>query len=123
MKATGTTYSTTEIVEACGLTYRQVDFMVRTGALKPVKDHPGTGNTRVFGEKEKEIAVTLGIIHSLTKKYLALNSPTIKQIAKELRDLDYTPSIYRFQLEFSVHRMTLIIWPNEHEAPSTRIPL
>jgi DNA-binding transcriptional MerR regulator len=49
-----------ELAQRAGLTYRQVDYYVRTGRLKPEgAAMPGTGYSREFAESEVAVAVRL----------------------------------------------------------------
>lgn len=52
--------NTAELAQRAGLTYRQVDYYVRTGRLKPQGEaEPGTGYSRDFSEAEVLVAVRL----------------------------------------------------------------
>lgn len=42
-----------------GITYRQLDYWVRQGYLKPRGGHPGTGFSRAFSDEERRIAVAM----------------------------------------------------------------
>ena len=43
-------------LETLGLTYRQFDYWVRCGYLRPLVAHPYSGNRRIFPPEELEVA-------------------------------------------------------------------
>jgi DNA-binding transcriptional MerR regulator len=48
------------LCERAGITYRQLDYWIRNGLIKPVDPTPGHGVPRYFRAPEARIAVTMG---------------------------------------------------------------
>jgi len=47
------------LVEACGCSYRQIDYWVRTGYLRPERGRSGSGHWRRWPESEARIAIVM----------------------------------------------------------------
>lgn len=62
----GITYSSSEVCEASGASYRQLDHWVRTGLFgeRPVWQQ-GSGSSRRFSERERDIARALKMLSDL----------------------------------------------------------
>lgn len=56
-----------EIIDRARITYRQLDFWVSNGYLRPRRQatHPGSGNTRTFTPHEAEVAEVMGELVAL----------------------------------------------------------
>lgn len=52
-----------ELIEEVGITYRQLDYWIRSGYVDPKGDHnPGSGNRREFDDTEVEYVRTLALL-------------------------------------------------------------
>ncbi len=77
------TYSTTELCEATGLSFRQADYWCRTDVLWPISlggAEPGSGYQREFSAREVQIA---GALKALVD--LGCKGPTLRIVAASLR--------------------------------------
>jgi DNA-binding transcriptional MerR regulator len=56
---TSTTYSGTEVARLAGVTYRQLDYWLRIGAIQIEDPTPGTGRPRLFTEDEVDRVINI----------------------------------------------------------------
>lgn len=80
------TYSTREVVERAGITYRQLDYWLRLDVLECASaggNEPGSGRARRLTEREACIAAVVGKLASL-----GCNVRTLRGVAARLRPLE-----------------------------------
>jgi hypothetical protein len=58
------TFTSMEVVDAAGLTYRQIDYAVKRGFLNPGRRHDrtGTGFARIWPRGELDVACRMGLL-------------------------------------------------------------
>lgn len=70
-------YSTAEVVKRTGLSYRQVDYLCRTGVLDPAVPASGSGTRREFSDSDLALALVVaslraeGYTLSAVRRFLA----------------------------------------------------
>jgi hypothetical protein len=72
--------------ERANITYRQLDYWCRTGAVVPLVDAKGTGSQRLFGEDQIAMLKVMGVIASIVSRVGDI-------IARAWRCLDNDPSL------------------------------
>lgn len=76
-----TIYSANDITKATGLSYRQVDYLARTGVLGPsLADANGKGTRRIYDEQDVTIAKIVG-----EAKHMGLNAKVIRELVEFLK--------------------------------------
>lgn len=81
------TYSTRAVVEATGLTYRQVDYLARTDVLRPsAADAAGSGSRRLYDEDDLAVLHVVAVLCRLGARHDALRTAVVH--LRLLRDLD-----------------------------------
>ena len=51
--------SSAAIAREAGVTYRQLDYWIRAGYVRPLDPLPGTGTARQWPEEEREVVMTM----------------------------------------------------------------
>lgn len=57
-----TTFTAPQTCALAGVTYRQLDYWIRTGRVRPVDGPCGSGNYREFEQAEAAIATRMGVL-------------------------------------------------------------
>jgi hypothetical protein len=83
-----TTYSSTDVCMAAHISYRVLDYWVRTGAVTPSVDvGHGSGRPRVWSEDDLCVMVALGRVwRDLNRLELQMNTLLVEQLWKQLRE-------------------------------------
>lgn len=62
------TFTSLEAAKAAGVTYRQLDYWLRTGAVKPTAEaQPGSGNPRRFAADEVQALIEVAAMYRAAK--------------------------------------------------------
>lgn len=73
--------STLELCARAGISYRQADYWIRTGRLRPTCDARGSGTQRGFDDETVLAAAVMGCLREL-----GASLDTCAEIAAQLRD-------------------------------------
>jgi DNA-binding transcriptional MerR regulator len=71
------------VARACGITYRQLDYWVRRGWVRPEEPLPGQGRPREWPAAELNIARQMGLLIAA-----GFNAEAAHQVARDGRALD-----------------------------------
>lgn len=81
-----TTYSTTEVCQAANLSYRVLDWWVRTGSVTPsIAEARGSGRSRVWSQRDLDVLMAMGRVwRDLNRLGLQMQTSLVKQLWQEL---------------------------------------
>lgn len=83
------TVSTTDAARRAGLTYRQLNYWIALGGIRPAYGTGGSGNPYRLTERQVEILVQIGRFHRLLSQ-LEVGTPTIDFIRRVWDSLEAT---------------------------------
>jgi MerR HTH family regulatory protein len=85
------TVSTTDAARRAGVTYRQLNYWIALGAIKPAVGNGGSGNPYRMTERQVEILVQVGHLHRWLGQ-LKVGSPNVELIRRVWESLENTGS-------------------------------
>ena len=101
------TVTTTDLVAAVGVTYRQVDYWVRAGLLRTARPVEGTGNRRRFHVQEIHVARVVAALYAL-----GADHELARPVAAAVRahpDRPLTAHIGLYVVEITDHHLTVTV--------------
>ncbi len=107
------TVSTTDAARKAGVTYRQLNYWIALGAIKPAVGNGGSGNPYRLSPAQVEILVQIGHLHRLLGQ-LKLNGLNVDLIRRVWDALETTGS---FRYTDGPLEITLP-WPPPAEVPA-----
>lgn len=78
------TYSSSEVCERAGITYRQLEYFVRRAVVDwPFRRHPGSGYARRWTEVQMYVICVLGALNGLHA-----TADVLRRVAQEISAMD-----------------------------------